>query len=54
LRKVRSGHMKNLARMVIERFPKRFDYHLENSEKMMDALTNMRAPCHEATGYEDI
>jgi small subunit ribosomal protein S17e len=39
--KVRPDHIKNLARELLERFPKRFNSDFESNKTMVDALTNV-------------
>lgn len=39
--KVRPDHIKNLARKLIERFPKRFNSDFENNKKMVDEFTDV-------------
>jgi small subunit ribosomal protein S17e len=39
--KVRPNHIKNLARKLIERFPKRFNSDFENNKKIVDVLTDV-------------
>jgi len=39
--KVRPSHIKNLARELLEHFPKRFNSNFENNKKMVDVLTDV-------------
>jgi small subunit ribosomal protein S17e len=39
--KVRPDHIKNLAKKLLERFPKRFNSDFANNKKMVDMLTNV-------------
>jgi small subunit ribosomal protein S17e len=39
--KVRSDHIKNLARKLVERFPRRFNSDFENNKMMVDKLTDV-------------
>jgi small subunit ribosomal protein S17e len=39
--KVRPDHIKNLARKLLERFPKRFDSNFKKNKMMVDKLTNV-------------
>lgn len=38
---VRPDHVKNLARELVERFPKRFNFDFENNKNMVDAFTDV-------------
>jgi small subunit ribosomal protein S17e len=39
--KVRPDHIKNLARKLLERFPKRFNSKFKNNKKMVEELTDV-------------
>jgi small subunit ribosomal protein S17e len=39
--KVRPDHIKNLARELVKRFPKRFNSDFESNKSMVDALTDV-------------
>jgi small subunit ribosomal protein S17e len=39
--KVRPDHIKNLARKLLERFPKKFNSNFENNKKMVYELTDV-------------
>ena len=39
--KVRTEHVKRMARELIERFPDKFTTDFENNKKLVDALTNI-------------
>ena len=39
--KVRTEHVKRMARELVERFPDKFTRDFENNKKLVDALTNI-------------
>ena len=39
--KVRTEHVKRLARELVERFPEKFTTDFENNKKLVDTLTNI-------------
>ena len=39
--KVRTEHVKRMARELVERFPERFTKDFENNKKLVDSLTNI-------------
>ena len=39
--KVRTEHVKRMARELVERFPEKFTTDFENNKKLVDALTNV-------------
>jgi small subunit ribosomal protein S17e len=41
LGKVRTEHVKRMARELVERFPEKFTRDFENNKKLVDALTNI-------------
>jgi len=41
LGKVRTEHVKRMARELVERFPEKFTTDFENNKKLVDALTNI-------------
>jgi small subunit ribosomal protein S17e len=39
--KVRPDHIKSLARVLLEKYPKKFNSDFENNKNMVDELTNV-------------